>query len=200
MPKEVKCNKTDFIGIYEDVYTAEECKQLREYIDLLEERTIICEEHPNYTHSVDHHSSNLIHHYDLPSWNWITRQISPRIQTCAQHYINSFSVLNRERFVFYDFKVKKIPEGGGFHKWHFEDSGINYAIRYIAVQIYLNADFEGGETEFLYFNKRVKPKEGMITIFPCAFTHTHRGNPPIGGTKYLATTWGIIQNSKPGSY
>ena len=62
------------------------------------------------------------------------------------------------------------------------------------MQIYLNEDFEGGETEFLYFNKRIKPKQGRLVIFPAAFTHTHRGNPPIGGTKYLASTWGLMQS------
>ena len=62
------------------------------------------------------------------------------------------------------------------------------------VQIYLNEEFEGGETEFLYFNQRIKPKLGRLIIFPCAFTHTHRGNPPIGGTKYIASTWGLMQS------
>ena len=93
-----------------------------------------------------------------------------------------------------DFKIKKIPEGGGFHNWHFEDNNIQNSNRYFVVQIYLNEDFEGGETEFLYFNKRIKPKQGRLVIFPCAFTHTHRGNPPIGGTKYLASTWGLMQS------
>ena len=195
MAKEITCNKTDFIGLYTDVFSKEECKQLRDYIDLMQERVIVCEEHPKYRDEIEHHTSNLSFHYDLPSWNWITKNISPSVAACSQHYMNSFNVLNRNRYAFYDFKIKKIPEGGGFHTWHYEDAGIKYAMRYLAVQIYLNADFEGGETEFLYFNKRIKPKEGMIAIFPCAFTHTHRGNPPIGGTKYLATSWAIVQNN-----
>jgi len=54
---------------------------------------------------------------------------------------------------------------------------------------YLNDDFEGGETEFLYQGVRVKPEKGKTVIFPASYTHVHRGNPPIGGTKYIATTW-----------
>ena len=46
----------------------------------------------------------------------------------------------------------------------------------------------------------IKPKQGSLTIFPCAFTHTHRGNPQIGATKYLATTWGLIQSNKINDY
>ena len=62
------------------------------------------------------------------------------------------------------------------------------------VQTYLNDDFEAGETEFLHQHLRVTPKEGSVLIFPAGFTHIHRGNPPIGGTKYLLTTWGMLQH------
>jgi hypothetical protein len=55
--------------------------------------------------------------------------------------------------------------------------------------LYLNDVEEGGETEFLYFSKRVKPKQGTLLLFPASFTHTHRGNPPLSGTKYIMNTW-----------
>ena len=59
--------------------------------------------------------------------------------------------------------------------------------------MYLNTIDEGGETEFLYINKRVKAKEGRVVIFPAGYTHTHRGNPAIGQDKYLVTSWGLLQ-------
>ena len=43
---------------------------------------------------------------------------------------------------------------------------------------------------------REKPSTGYVLIFPCQYTHVHRGNPPIGGVKYLATTWGWIQSNE----
>ena len=60
-------------------------------------------------------------------------------------------------------------------------------------KLYLNDNFDGGETEFLYQNRREEAREGDVLIFPAGFTHTHRGNPPIGGTKYLITSWGLTQ-------
>ena len=198
--KEIKCNKTDFISVYSDVYTPEECKSLRDYIDLLGERSILTEEGIKEKDSIEHYTSNLAEYYDLPSWSWIARNISPRIKTCVQHYLDTFNVLNRQRYFFLDFKVKKIPPGGGFHNWHYEDCGLEESRRYMVVMIYLNDDFEGGETEFLYFNKRIEPKEGSLIIFPPGFTHTHRGNPPIGGTKYIIGTWGLIQAQNMNSY
>ena len=59
--------------------------------------------------------------------------------------------------------------------------------------MYLNDDFEGGETEFLYQNKRIVPKRGQFLIWPATYTHAHRGNPPLSGKKYITTSW-IEQN------
>ena len=36
---------------------------------------------------------------------------------------------------------------------------------------------------------RVKPKQGTLVIWPAAFTHTHRGNPPLSNDKYIVTGW-----------
>ena len=55
--------------------------------------------------------------------------------------------------------------------------------------LYLNDVPEGGETEFLYQRLRVSPKEGTLVIFPASYTHTHRGNPPLRGSKYIMTGW-----------
>ena len=197
--REIKFNRTDFIAVYDEVYSKDKCEELIKYINLLDKNSFVTNE-SDKKHLIDHKSKNLVYDYDLPVWGWITENITSGIKTCVNHYLKEFSVLNRNKFLFMDFKVKKIPVGGGFHNWHFEDNGLHNADRYLAVQIYLNDDFDGGETEFLYFNQRVKPKQGSLTIFPCAFTHTHRGNPPIGATKYLATTWGLIQSNKINDY
>ena len=33
-------------------------------------------------------------------------------------------------------------------------------------------------------------------IAPAAFTHTHRGNRPLGGDKYIATSWILFQRAE----
>jgi hypothetical protein len=61
---------------------------------------------------------------------------------------------------------------------------------------YLNDVQEGGETEFYYQNLKSKPKQGTMVIAPAGFTHTHRGNKPISGDKYIFTSWILFQNAQ----
>jgi hypothetical protein len=61
--------------------------------------------------------------------------------------------------------------------------------RKLVTMLYLNTVEEGGETEFLYLHRRIQPVQGRLLIFPAGFTHTHRGNPPLRGEKYILTSW-----------
>ena len=90
---------------------------------------------------------------------------------------------------YYEAKLQKTLAGQGYHTWHCEAGARNYALRILTWTVYLNDNFDAGETEFLYQQYRYKPKMGDLVIFPAGFTHTHRGNPPINGEKYIITGW-----------
>jgi hypothetical protein len=68
--------------------------------------------------------------------------------------------------------------------------------RHVMCTIYLNDGFAAGETEFLYQSRKIVPKTGSLLIAPAAFTHTHRGNRPEGGDKYIATSWILFQRAE----
>ena len=78
---------------------------------------------------------------------------------------------------------------GHFKSFHTEGEYSEFYNRIFAVMFYLNDVDEGGETEFLYYPKRVKAKAGRFILWPAGYTHTHRGNPPISNTKYIVTGW-----------
>tara|TARA_R110001592_G_scaffold229881_1_gene486547 strand:+ start:1271 stop:1837 length:567 start_codon:yes stop_codon:yes gene_type:complete len=93
-----------------------------------------------------------------------------------------------------DFKVQKTNPSEGYHMWHYENSHPKLINRLLVYTAYLNDIEKGGETEFLHQSYRSDPKQGNILIFPAGFTHFHRGNPPMSGSKYIVTGWIITKN------
>ncbi|CAA9352426.1 MAG: 2-Oxoglutarate/Fe(II)-dependent oxygenase [uncultured Lysobacter sp.] len=89
---------------------------------------------------------------------------------------------------------------GGYPYWHCElyprDPRADTLHRHLLWTIYLNEGFSEGETEFLYQQRKVAPKTGALLIAPAAFTHTHRGNRPQGGDKFIATSWVLFQRAE----
>ena len=186
--------ESDLIRRYRGAFTQDECNTLISQIEYLNQNNLMFYDKESL-HNQDHISSNISHDWvvDLPAYSRISELIIPKFKPCVDEYLQAFSILNEYKFLMYDIKVKKIPMGGGFHTWHFETGGIENCHRVFVVQLYLNDDFEGGETEFLYQNRREEAVAGDVLIFPAGFTHTHRGNPPLGGHKYLITSWGHMQ-------
>ena len=82
---------------------------------------------------------------------------------------------------------------GGYPHWHseqFPQNGHNEALhRVVLYMFYLNDVEEGGETEFYYQQRKISPKKGTMVIAPAGFTHSHRGNRPVSGDKYIVTSW-----------
>ena len=76
---------------------------------------------------------------------------------------------------------------GTEYKSHY-DSGTQMG-RIISALVYLNDDYEGGELEFPSFGIKIKPKAGMLILFPSNFAYRHIAHPVKSGTKYALVTW-----------
>ena len=89
---------------------------------------------------------------------------------------------------------------GGYPYWHCElyprDASAETLHRHLLWTIYLNDGFDEGETEFLFQQRKIVPRTGDLLIAPTAFTHTHRGNRPQGGDKFIATSWILFQRAE----
>lgn len=121
----------------------------------------------------------------------LTEETNKLLDVYLEEYINEHPGLGILQFYSDAIKVQRTPPKGGFHTWHCENGyGDGSHARCLTWSIYLNDIPDGeGETEFLEFGVKVKPRKGTITFFPAAWTHTHRGNPVYSCDKYIATGW-----------
>ncbi len=103
-------------------------------------------------------------------------------------------------------QVVKYDEGGKFDE-HYDpcvyndkeycDRINNYAgQRRATLLMYLNDDYEGGETEFLEVGLKIKPKQGKAILFwstdnneQLLLKSKHKAHPVKGGNKWIVTKW-----------
>jgi hypothetical protein len=184
----------DFISIYEDTVSPDICKELVYWFDQCSEQgftigNMITGDGIKRTTRLDEvteipsvHSNSLP--YPLPA----VLSYWEALNTCLSVYSEKYSLQNTN-LSSYAFKIHKVKLGGGYHKWHWETETVGLQNRVVVFMTYLKAPEEGGETEFLYQSKRIKPVIGRTLLWPAGFTHMHRGNPPLKGEKYYITGW-----------
>ena len=186
----------DFIGIFDGVFPLEYCQVWIKHFDKVDAAGMSYSRvqgmerpsHINKDQAIDFPNCSLYANDELriecEGFNngfW---------QVCYPLYTEKYSILqNADSHKIYTIKVQKTSPGGGYHIWHCEDSARVMRNRLLVFTLYLNDIDDGGETEFLYLSKRVQPKTGRMVIWPAGFTHTHRGNPPLKGDKYIITGW-----------
>ena len=61
-----------------------------------------------------------------------------------------------------------------------------HAKRFLCAMVYLNDDFEEGETFFSTFKLSVKPKKGRLFIFPPSWDFLHNGRRPLPPSERMA--------------
>lgn len=183
-----------FIQVYEKVFSDEFCNMVIQFFHIAEQGGMTHTRQQIEKLPTLEKQDTSIH---LP--NFPLQQTSPELMIefnrvfwdiCYKQYADKFDGLKTfAEHKSYTMKIQKTRPGEGYHVWHCESSGKLTSNRLLTWSVYLNDDFEAGETEFLYQHYRYKPQKGDCIIFPTAYTHTHRGNPPIGGDKYIITGW-----------
>ncbi len=178
----------DFIGCFETNHPA---TPLDQYFDYLQTNGLIVERSQGQEEVRDQQA--LLNRVAPRYFN--DRLIAPMYRAYSQlcdlalkHYFERYPILKQGRYVHLNCKFQRTKPGEGYHTWHYENSG-DSRYRKLVTMLYLNDVEEGGETEFLYLHRRVQPRQGRLLIFPAGFTHTHRGNPPLSGDKFILTSW-----------
>ena len=181
----------DFIGIWDNNVNENICKEFIKYYDWTIKHKYNTSpdtgDSANHTTRADEaifmssasiqYPSSLCDHY----WECLKQ--------CVEEYMKNYIIEIEGGLNSWVFKVHKVKEKQGYHKWHYESSEYEVRDRFLVYMTYLQAPPEGGETEFLYQSKRIDPVVGRTLIWPPGFTHKHRGNPPLKGEKIYLTGW-----------
>ncbi len=197
--EEKTVNITDFIGVYDNYITEEECNKAIK----------IYEDENKFNHTLNRlrgENISILKKQDqqffaspnnIDVWWEAVKPMMVNFDLAWNHYLKHTGgddAYDGGPFHFTTLKIQKTLPTEGYHVWHIEHGkGLDYGSRAFVFSIYLNDVEEGGETEFLHFSKRVKPKKGRIVIWPSAFPYLHRGNSPLSGEKYILTSWMTIK-------
>ena len=113
------------------------------------------------------------------------------LKDCYQDYCYQWDFLNTfmKQTHIGSFNLQKYDPGGHFANVHSERTSLTKLHRILVWMPYLNDVEEAGETEFVHYGLKVKPRAGRTLIWPAEWTHAHRGNPTTSGTKYIITGW-----------
>ena len=191
----MKVDIQDFIGVFDDMLEPDYCNDVIKHFEYIQSINLTSdrqssenverymkEDSTYFTHDemIDEHRLSNTH---------ILRRANIAITQCLNEYFNRYDTLNSINYGVYSYRIQRTKPGEGYHIFHNERGNLENANRFLSFIIYLNDVEDGGETEFLYYPRRVKPKAGRILVFPADFTHTHRGNQPLTNDKYIITTW-----------
>lgn len=186
----------NFIGIYEDLFPSEYCERaIRYFEDMTESGFALSRQQVGPYPKTIVADSALYSHSETEINLGVTKELRNQFtetfwNVAYKSYVSAYSIVDEGgKHNSYAFKLQKTMPGEGYHTWHYESGNREMCHRLLTWMLYLNDVEEGGETEFLYLHKRIKPKAGTLLIWPAAFTHTHRGNPPLSGSKYVITGW-----------
>ena len=188
---ELKGIYEDFIGSYSCTVNSDFCNEIIRTFDYYQSiDSVYCEDRQfdNSNAGRFDWALDLINMQQSMKGN-SAHELNEVLKSCLEEYTQVFGHMKQVPLYSLSQKVQKTPAGGGYHVWHDENSGLEHSSRALVWMLYLNDDYKGGETEFLYYKKRIQPEKGKLLIWPAGMTHAHRGGLVLEGTKYVVTGW-----------
>ena len=179
------------IHVWRDALSPSDCKGI---IDLFE----ACpDEHYAGTHGAgdeeqvdsDGRTNLRISDSENPLWSDFDKTLFISLGRSLQDMVGKYvPIAMMPPFEDTGYQIQRYAEGQHY-KWHVDNSHPATSQRFLAALWYLNDDFEEGETEFQFQDVKIAPERGTLVLFPPFWTHLHRALPPVGGAKYVITSW-----------
>jgi hypothetical protein len=192
-------NIDKFIGVYDNYITKEECDKVIKIFNNQEKlkQTFNRLQHQKVDLKYMKDKHLFCNGSNIEVWHESLKTLIVNFDLAWKHYsttVGAIEAYDGNPFNYTTLKIQKTLPTEGYHIWHIEHGkGFDMEPRAFVFSVYLNDVEDGGETEFLHFSKRIKPKTGRIVIWPAAFPYLHRGNPPLSGEKYILTSWMLLR-------
>jgi hypothetical protein len=182
--------------IYDDCMTPEQCVTTIELAQAFQVKA----EHTMYykRHITKERNDHQLFLYNHPHNQPFSQRFQQWMQPHFKKYQKEWDIEGHIQDLIDPFyKIQRSDTSGGFTAKHFEQSeGRGMSQRFAVWMIYLNDDFEGGETYFPRQDIELKPKTGSLVIWPAAYTHPHHAVNNLKGTKWIATGWFRFKTSQ----
>ena len=134
---------------------------------------------------------------DAMAWKWVNAANEYYVKENQFIFYNwekdpLFSPSDSNTIVWRGQNIIRMYNESDSYDWHGDQSPNNHAeFSYI---IYLNDDFDGGDTRFMNDKLTVTPKKGTVLCFPVDHYHIHRGVKVSGGHKKIL--WNCVYRNE----
>ena len=186
--------KNNSIGYYQNAIPSLLCDDVLTYYDTNQQDVFESEiANRNVSGTIKHNKLRVSNELELSPFksDELYNKLLDAIHIFVQKYIATYpAVYNIIKDGGYErFSIIRYEPGVGHYGYHTDNDGLVISNRVLSVIVYLNDVIEGGETEFAYVDKIIKPSKGDVIVFPSGWTHLHKGNMPISNSKYICVTW-----------
>ena len=180
---------TDYVKVFEDVLTSDQCDLAIKYFDDNEEElaTNGMVSSSNGEPRIDK-SIKSVMQMPMCGNSELDAIFEESCSNILNYYVNSINFYPYSAFNDTGYDMKKYYKDDNFYKWHIDACKPEHLNRILAIVWYLNDVEEGGETEFKNGIK-VSPKRGKALVFPTNFCFPHQANVPITTAKYSVDTF-----------
>jgi predicted 2-oxoglutarate/Fe(II)-dependent dioxygenase YbiX len=191
-PRGQSPQQPNFVRIYRDTFSRDYCEEIIARFEAdprLEPSSTAIRKKPRIR------TGTMLQISRHPEWSDVVQRYYEALERNLAQYAQSFFVLKQ---LLESPATKRTPplmeriEPGQGFGLHVDASVSGTHDRMVAVLMYLRDIDEGGYTEFPFQSLRVKPRAGMMVLFPPYWTHPHQGVSPVNAVKYNVTGYVVI--------
>jgi hypothetical protein len=176
----------DFFGIYDGALSAEFCRNTIERFEKDPRKIKGLVGEGNYR--PEFKGTTEIDFNEIPEgWQDVVSTVSQNLKHHLRLYMERWGKAFKSVDITHEgFRMSRYDPGEIFN-WHSDNIGSAIS-RVITAMWYLNTVEEGGETEYQWNGRAVKPVEGRMALIPVGWTYYHRSAPPVTNAKYIIIT------------